>query len=86
MFFGMTLIVYFDNSRYLRRPVGARRILLGSGVIPLLFGGAIEVAQGLLTSYRSGEWADFIFDGGGVALGLLLCYLINRRLKRRNHA
>ncbi|MBE7419324.1 MAG: VanZ family protein [Ideonella sp.] len=35
-----------------------------------LFGGAIEIAQGLFTTTRSAEWLDWAADVAGIALGL----------------
>jgi len=40
-------------------------------LILLAFGGAIELIQAA-TGWRSGEWADWLADGFGLALGWLL--------------
>lgn len=44
----------------------------------LAYGGGIEVAQSFLPP-RSGEWADLLADGCGIALGLLLAWPIAAR-------
>jgi VanZ family protein len=57
----------------------------------LLLGGGIEIAQGLMGLGRTADFADFLADGAGVALGLVLCFLglsrwpgwFQRRKRRR---
>src|SRR3954452_6010437 len=44
----------------------------------LLYGGAIELLQGL-TDYRTAEWLDWGADGVGLALGSMLTRLSPRR-------
>lgn len=36
----------------------------------LLFGGVIEIAQGLFTTTRAAEWPDWAADAAGIALGI----------------
>ena len=84
MFMGVSGAVFFDNTRYLRQAIGWQRIFWGSLLFPVLMGGLIEIGQATLTTYRSGDWWDFFFDGIGAILGFLICLLINRWLKPRN--
>lgn len=48
-------------------------------LILLVFGGAIEQIQAA-TGWRSGEWADWLADGIGLAGGFLLWYAARRFL------
>ncbi|MDR2683520.1 MAG: VanZ family protein [Dysgonamonadaceae bacterium] len=80
MFAGLSGVVFFDNTRYLRRAIRFRRIFSGSFLFPVVFGGLIEIVQGYATPHRSGDWMDFLFDAMGVGVGLLSCWRINRRL------
>ena len=41
-------------------------------IVPLLFGIAIEILQGILPTNRSPEWIDIIFDALGTFLGILI--------------
>ena len=81
MFMGVSGVVFFDNTRYLRQRAGKQRIFWGSLLFPVLMGGLIEIGQGALTTYRSGDWWDFFFDVVGAAFGFLVCLGINRWLK-----
>ncbi|MDR1683715.1 MAG: VanZ family protein, partial [Candidatus Symbiothrix sp.] len=56
------------------------RIFLGSFLFPLIFSGLIEIGQESLTLTRSGDWMDFLFDGIGTSVGLLACWLYNRKI------
>ena len=81
MFLALSGVVFFDNTRYLRRTIGCRWLFGGSFLFPVLVGGLIEIGQTLFTTYRSGDWWDFLFDTIGAMVGFLTCFLINRRLK-----
>lgn len=45
------------------------RLFVGGFVLPVLMGGAIELAQAYLTTCRSGDWLDFLCNSIGVVLG-----------------
>lgn len=45
-------------------------------IVPLLFGIAIEILQGILPTNRSPEWTDIIFDALGTFLGILIYLLL----------
>ena len=52
-------------------------------LVPILFGALTELAQRYLTTYRSGEWLDFLADTVGVLLALPLGLFILRPLVKR---
>lgn len=81
IFGGLSGIIFFDNTRYFRNKISRNRILLGSALFPTLFSGLIEILQEYLTTYRSGDWRDFLFDVIGIFFATLICLLINRSLK-----
>lgn len=82
MFMGLSGIVFFDNTHYLRKKISSGRIFFGSFLFPIFFGGMIEIMQEqkYFTSTRSGDWMDFLFDGIGAFCGFLICWLINCKL------
>ena len=82
MFLGLSGVVFFDNTGYLKRQITLRRILLGSVLFPIVFSGSIEIMQEYLSPNRSGDWWDFFYDIIGATLGLTICLMINRRLKK----
>jgi VanZ family protein len=58
---------------------GYRRALaLAIGL--LLLGGAIELAQGFLTTTRTAEWLDWLADAAGITLGFALVRARRRAL------
>jgi VanZ family protein len=83
MFLGLSGTVFFDNTNYLRKRISSRRIFWGSFVFPLSLSGIIEIMQEYLTTTRSGDWMDFLFDGIGSFIGLIICVVLNKYLKER---
>ena len=47
-------------------------------VLPTALGGVLELAQAYCTTYRSGDWLDFLADGLGALAATLLSALISR--------
>ena len=82
MFLGLSGVVFFDNTDYLKRQIMLRRILLGSVFFPIVFSGSIEIMQEYLVPHRSGDWWDFVYDIIGATLGLTICLMINQKLKK----
>jgi VanZ family protein len=80
LFLGLSGVIFFDNTSYLRKAISNVRIFLSSFLFPVLLGGVIEIMQTFLTSTRSGDWMDFLFDGIGAFLGMVISWLINRKL------
>jgi VanZ family protein len=81
MFLGLSGIIFFDSSFYLKQKVNGWVIFGGSFLFPIAFGGAIEIAQEYMTTTRNGDWIDLLFDGIGIFCGYLICLKINRNLK-----
>lgn len=90
MYGGLALAAWLDSRRRVRRMSGGRAegMRLGWGVwtaavaYPAALGGAMELVQAYLTTYRSGDWLDFVADCVGVALAFpigLACFLRKRR-------
>lgn len=86
MYGGLALAAWFDSLRRVRKGQGkcAARGRLGWGVwisavaYPAALGGLLELVQAYLTTYRSGDWLDFVADCIGVALAFpvgLACFL-----------
>lgn len=84
MFLSLSCVVFFENTAYFKRAVSYERIVLGSFLFPLLFSGGVEIMQEYLTTYRSGDWMDFLYDGIGAFFGLAICLKINSKLDSGN--
>ena len=78
LFLGLSGVIFFDNTGYLRFPISKVRIFLTSFLFPVAIGGLIEILQSYLTKTRSGDWFDFLFDGIGAFFGWGIALLINR--------
>ena len=77
LFLGLSGVIFFDNTNYLRVPISKIRIFLSSLFFPIALGGLIEILQTGLTRTRSGDWFDFLFDGIGAFFGWGIALLIN---------
>jgi len=83
MFLGLSGVIFFDNTRYLRDPISKMRIFWSTFVFPIALGGFIEIMQADLTTYRSGDWFDFLYDIVGALVGWVIASLINSYLLRK---
>jgi VanZ family protein len=61
------------------------RLWLVAILLPILFGGIIELVQEQWFAPRSGEWIDWLADGIGVIIGSIAILIINR-LHHKKHA
>lgn len=52
---------------------------IGAVLCPILMGGAIELLQEYCTTYRGGDWFDFVANSTGVVLATLFAYFILRQ-------
>ncbi len=41
-------------------------------IVPITWGGLMELAQAYLTTYRSGDWMDFVANSIGVLIAVVL--------------
>ena len=78
MFLGLSGVIFFDSTNYLRFPISKQQIFWGVFLFPSVLGGLIEILQGALTATRSADLFDFIFDVVGTAFGLGIALFINR--------
>jgi len=70
MYFFFMSVIVFEHRNNLRYP----NILFLSGLIPVFYGGLMEILQLLLTDTRSASILDFLADSAGVILSVLLCF------------
>lgn len=84
MYFGLSgasaLFYIYDNKGNIRM----NKLLIGAFLIPILYGGLIEILQANFFAPRSGDWNDFFADilGSLAALPIVLLYR-NKLLKSR---
>lgn len=81
-FFGLAFIATRGVYRqFMRLPGFKVRLLVG--ILIWLYGGLIELIQAWFVPTRFGDWYDFIADGTGVFLGLLLFSLVLKTPAKR---
>lgn len=81
MYGTFTTVIWVEYALH-HTSISWRRLLIGGALLPALMGGAVELAQAYLTTYRSGEWLDALCNSLGVLLGVvigrLFIYIKNR--------
>ena len=75
-------VATYDSIRF---QLSGWRLWLVATLLPILFGGIIELVQEQWFAPRSGEWMDWLADGIGVIIGAISTMIINR-LYHRQHA
>ena len=86
MFFVLSAVCLFD---YYRLHNGSPNLIKWMGwgfLLPVLYGGAIELMQKYFFPSRSAEWGDFIADvlGSFFAACIAIIYLIRKRSSKKN--
>ena len=69
MYGGLSFLLFLESRRFLTLPLSLLLLLYAC-----LMGGLMELGQAYLTTYRSGEWLDFLADSVGAVLGGLIAY------------
>ena len=90
MYFTLCAVFWYENFKVTLNP----RVLpmaLFAVILPIIFSGVMEYLQYRLTSYRSGDFNDFVFNTIGVLAALLFSLFVTRpfmvrRRKKRDSA
>ncbi len=77
MYFGFMSVIIFENRKLINN---VRQLLLIS-LIPLFYGILMEVLQSVLTTSRTGDIFDVLFNTIGIFTSLLLSIWINPFMK-----
>jgi len=86
MFLGLSGVIFFDSTSYLRFPISKQQIFWGVFLFPTVLGGLIEILQGALTTTRLADWFDFIFDVVGTIIGIGIAFVINHYFLKKKIA
>ena len=84
MYAGLCSILWFEYFKT-HKQTSLLKMIMGAVVAPLLFSGAMEVAQVALTDNRSADWYDFLFNTLGVVAAIFIGLYVIRPviLKKR---
>lgn len=77
MYLGTCSVFWVEYLRSHRHWSKVRLSLLAI-ICPIVMSGVIELAQAYLTTYRSGDWVDFVANSTGVLLALVVLWALKR--------
>lgn len=77
MYAGFCSVLWFEYHTS-HTSINKVRIILGAIIAPILFSGAIEIAQTLLTENRSADWYDLLFNTLGTLFAAALGVFVIR--------
>ncbi len=77
MYFGLSVVIWLEYLKYHDR-LNWKKLVLFAILAPILYGGAMEIAQMTLTEHREGDWLDFLANSIGVLAGALAGYFVLR--------
>jgi len=81
MYSGMSGVIWIEFlCKHRKMKTRIRYAVIGVILIPVLFGGMMELCQQYLSRYRSGDWMDFLANTVGVILASLIAWFILRPL------
>ncbi len=80
---GVLWLEYLWNHR--KEKISLKRGMIGASLCPILFSGIIELGQEYLTSYRGGEWLDFLANSCGVILATFISWFVIRPMITRRY-
>ena len=75
------IAIYWDS---IRQKMSGWLLWLIAMVLPMVYGGIIEIAQERWFAPRSGEWMDWLADCIGVVVGVVLVMIIKRLYSNRH--
>lgn len=86
MYAGLSAVMWFEHY-WSHKKIKYMHILVMSFFIPVLFSGVIELLQSRLTTYRSADFYDFVFNVIGVVFANVVCIYVlkpflDKKLKR----
>ena len=82
MYFTLCAVFWYESLKITLKPKFLYMALF-SVVLPIVFSGLMEYLQYVLTSYRTGDFEDFIFNAIGVVLALFFSLLVTKPIMKR---
>jgi len=77
MYFLLTFVMIYDKLK-IKPEKSFKNIILISGIFSISIGGILEILQTYLTSSRSGEFLDFLFNTAGAVCAILLWSIVRK--------
>lgn len=80
MYMGLSLVLWLEFLRAHKREVSMPYAWLIACAGPIALGGVVELGQQHLTTYRGGDWWDFIADiTGAVVISIIITLIVRRK-------
>lgn len=79
MYFGISLLLWWEFFKSHPQGQPLWHGWVGAAILPVCYGGVVELLQSGLTDYRGGDWWDLLADVAGVALACLVALTLLRR-------
>lgn len=87
MYFVMSAGLWWEFLCSHTKGTSMQRAWIGAFICPVLFSGCVEILQEHCTTYRGGDWFDFLANATGALLASLLFYYILRpRIQQRKQS
>ena len=83
MYFTLCAVFWFETFRITLQPKPTLMAMLAV-VVPIVFSGIMEYLQYLLTSYRTGDFDDFVFNTVGVIVALFFSLCVTKPFMARH--
>lgn len=82
MYFGFCVVLWFEYYRS-HPDIVRSKLFWGAIIGPIFFSGIMEIAQAIMTTYRSGDIFDFIFNTSGVVVAAFTGVFVIKPIIRR---
>jgi VanZ family protein len=83
MYFIMSVLLWWEFCRNHKKYIDTRHAWIGAFLLPLLLSGVVELLQEYCTTYRGGDWLDFLANATGVTLASSIAYYLLRSRIRK---
>ena len=77
MYFTLCAVFWYESYKITLKPKKSLMAIFAV-IVPIVFSGVMEYLQYLLTSYRTGDFDDFVFNTVGVLVALFFSIIITR--------
>lgn len=89
MYFGLSGVASFNYIFYKKGHIIILKLVVFAILVPIIYGGMIEIIQAEYFPGRSGDWSDFLADVLGVLASLPISlwfrrFMLNRQLQEED--
>ncbi len=89
MYFGLAGVASFNYIFYKKGHIIILKLVVFAILVPIIYGGVIEIIQAEYFPGRSGDWYDFLADALGVLASLPISlwfrrFMLNRQLQEED--